>query len=139
MEHQEPSLRSDESCAGMRRRASWANLIAFFEASAYFHCASSLDVVEPDAEVAELVDALDSKSSLAHTKWGFESPLRHTTPTEDVDALRIRIALLPVRRYPREHPCSKNSSYFSSSSLGSSRTSTGRLPSLVEFPDPKES
>ena len=29
------------------------------------------------AEVAELVDALDSKSSLAYPKWGFESPLRH--------------------------------------------------------------
>jgi putative endonuclease len=31
----------------------------------------------PLAEVAELVDALDSKSSLAQTEWGFESPLRH--------------------------------------------------------------
>ena len=31
-----------------------------------------------EAEVAELVDALDSKSSLAQTEWGFESPLRHS-------------------------------------------------------------
>ena len=30
------------------------------------------------AEVAELVDALDSKSSMAYPMWGFESPLRHT-------------------------------------------------------------
>ena len=29
------------------------------------------------AEVAELVDALDSKSSLAYPRWGFDSPLRH--------------------------------------------------------------
>jgi putative endonuclease len=28
--------------------------------------------------VAELVDALDSKSSLAQTEWGFDSPLRHS-------------------------------------------------------------
>ena len=27
--------------------------------------------------MAELVDALDSKSSLAQTEWGFDSPLRH--------------------------------------------------------------
>ncbi len=29
------------------------------------------------AEVAELVDALDSKSSMVYPMWGFESPLRH--------------------------------------------------------------
>ena len=29
------------------------------------------------AEVAELVDALDSKSSMAYPMWGFDSPLRH--------------------------------------------------------------
>ena len=28
--------------------------------------------------MAELVDALDSKSSLAQTEWGFDSPLRHS-------------------------------------------------------------
>ena len=27
--------------------------------------------------MAELVDALDSKSSLVYPRWGFESPLRH--------------------------------------------------------------
>jgi hypothetical protein len=32
--------------------------------------------------VAELVDALDSKSSLAQTEWGFESPLRHIKARE---------------------------------------------------------
>ena len=31
------------------------------------------------AEVAELVDALDSKSSLAHTRCRFESGLRYET------------------------------------------------------------
>ena len=41
------------------------------------------------AEVAELADALDSKSSLAQTKWGFDSPLRHTDSLEDSTALRI--------------------------------------------------
>ena len=30
-----------------------------------------------DAEVAELVDALDSGSSGEQSLWGFESPLRH--------------------------------------------------------------
>jgi hypothetical protein len=30
-----------------------------------------------NAEVAELVDALDSKSSSTQIEWGFESPLRH--------------------------------------------------------------
>ena len=42
------------------------------------------------AEVAELADALDSKSSLAQTKWGFDSPLRHK---------RILVALINVPRY----------------------------------------
>ncbi len=34
------------------------------------------------AEVAELADALDSKSSPVHPGWGFESPLRHSRWTD---------------------------------------------------------
>ena len=38
------------------------------------------------AEVAELADALDSKSSGGHPPWGFDSPLRHSASTEPLDS-----------------------------------------------------
>ena len=38
--------------------------------------------------MAELADALDSKSSLAHPKWGFDSPLRHWMGEYTVYVLR---------------------------------------------------
>ncbi len=32
----------------------------------------------PEAEVAELADATDSKSVSSEEEWGFDSPLRHS-------------------------------------------------------------
>jgi hypothetical protein len=51
--------------------------------------------------VAELVDALDSKSSLAYPRWGFDSPLRHRITRELVDALRIRSFQACHLKYPK--------------------------------------
>ena len=40
------------------------------------------------AEVAELVDALDSGSSGMYVLWGFKSPLRHQPPIKMINRLR---------------------------------------------------
>ncbi len=45
------------------------------------------------AEVAELVDALDSKSSEGYTSWGFEPPLRHQKNKDLRDPLCRRRSL----------------------------------------------
>ena len=60
-------------------------LFQFFDSTYHFYkfpfqIYSSLIEFFVNAEVAELVDALDSKSSLAHTRCRFESGLRYNRP-----------------------------------------------------------